>query len=185
MGAIERLCDKTIFLDKGSISFIGETNNAIQVYEKSSDNEDTEFGIKKNSKAFIKSFSKIENNTNNYRDNIFKLEVENSATINAQLAIGINDNLGHRLTTLFSKFYTNFELKPGKHIITCQTTGLNLKPGKYTISLFLGDSYGVYDYMENITNFQINQYEFYPSGEMPDNSQGSILVNQNWNLLDN
>lgn len=180
INAISRLCNKAIVLHEGKIVFYGKVLDCVEFYNKSLGNN-KDFISKGNEykKAYVKSFKVITEPLNN------KFIVEIHANQNLpklEVGIGIDNELGHRVTTLFSRFYNkSFKVKRGDFRIECEVEKLLLKPGLYYPNIFVGDRIEAYDFVQDYLMFRIEQAsDFFPSGIIPDQSQGSILTSQQW-----
>jgi lipopolysaccharide transport system ATP-binding protein len=190
MNAISRLCNKAIFIKNGSIEFYGKVSEAISLYSDPSLNNIGFSASKKlHKKAFVKNFKVLinQNKSNIASNQLFTFVVDIQAQQHLsklEVGIGINDELGHRITTLFSRFYNvKFQVKPGIKSVFCRVKNLILKPGVYYVNIFVGDRYEAYDFILDPIMFKIETDDnFFPSRMIPDESQGSVLVSQEWSI---
>ena len=147
MESISSLCNKSILLESGIINFIGETKNAINIYNDNSHEVALNSKIKLNFSDYsnIKLtylFLKTNQTQLGCGDNLF-FEIGysfNSIVKKPQFCIIIEDSLNSRVTTLISDYQTeNDELNDlvGEGAVSCDISNLFLMPGKYNISLKL------------------------------------------------
>src|SRR5436190_433295 len=100
-----------------------------------------------------------------------------------EIAAGINDALGTRIITLHSRFMDQqFNLEKGTNEFICMVSDLVLKPGSYTLTIFLGNKYETLDYLDTPVDFELRDHSFYPGGIVPDGSQGYLMANHSWTL---
>ena len=187
LNAVLSLCNTGIYLKNGLLALKGDIDSVAKAYAKERDKEYFNYVkiFNENKKAWLSDF-KITTETGNEHveiDSHILVEVgvdAIEAIDNVQIGIGINDYNEVRILTLFSKFYDkSFALKKGKNTIFCKPERLNLKPGMYKVEVFIGNDYLSLDYY----NAGL-QFEIFPSVNtnyiLPDSSQGSFFVNQNW-----
>jgi lipopolysaccharide transport system ATP-binding protein len=170
---IEQLCKRCILLENGKLKNIGITKEILQKYAKK-DNI-----IKRENKEIF--FKKVDIINKNVNELFFKIGIETKNNLNdVQIALGIDNEYGQRITTIFSKLYNKkFDLKKGINYISCETKNLSLKPGVYNVDIMVENDYFNY-HEENVSDFKINNFNFYPSGFIPQDEHGYLLVNQNW-----
>jgi hypothetical protein len=75
-----------------------------------------------------------------------------------------------------------FDLAKGTNEFTCIVEDLFLKPGTYSMQIFLGNKYETLDLVEDPLDFEMPEYAFYPTGLVPDNSQGYLMSNHQWTI---
>jgi len=190
MNAIARLCNKAIFIKNGNIGFYGKVDEAIRLYSNSSLNNIEFIDSKKLlKKAFVKGFKVLINqDKSNVLSNqvyTFTVDIQVQEELSKlEVGMGINDELGHRITTLFSRFYNiKFQVKPGTYSIVCKMENLILKSGTYYADIFVGDRYEAYDYIIDPIMFEIHDpIDFFPTGIVPEAIFGSVLSQQNWSI---
>jgi lipopolysaccharide transport system ATP-binding protein len=180
MGYISALCNKSMVLNKGHVDFFGDINQGIKIYNQR--NVTTENRLiekrKENQPVYVSDF----NVTQNGAQLLFNLKVISNAAINDfHVGFGIDDELSRRLGTLFTRFYkTPLKIKEGENTICCEVSDFYLKPGKYKTDIFIGNSFEAYQHITDPVFFEVDFFEYYPSGMFPDESQGYLLPKQNW-----
>lgn len=186
MGSISVLCAKTICLNKGSILFKGPTFQALKIYNENSmgDNYQNQIFYQRNvslKKSFISDFE-VKHFENDISKLIFIFKIVATEFINsAELAFGINNEIGSRLLTCHSRFVKQtFNLVKGENNVNCTIENFYLKPGTYNMNIFLGNRYETLDFIDPSVYFRIPDFEFYSSKLLPDDSQGCLMVTQKW-----
>jgi lipopolysaccharide transport system ATP-binding protein len=188
MRAIQRLCGKLIYLKDGRLDFHGAVEEGINVYGGSMRlpaNERNHLFANRdngNKKAWISGFDVRQADDNKaLLVNIFIDAAERIEK--AEIAAGINDPLGTRIITLHSGFMDRqFTLEKGTNEFNCMVNDLVLKPGSYTLAIFLGNKYETLDYLDNPVDFELKDHSFYPGGIVPDSSQGYLMADHSWTL---
>ncbi|MCL5784046.1 MAG: polysaccharide ABC transporter ATP-binding protein [Patescibacteria group bacterium] len=185
MGAISQLCTRAIYIKNGVIAFEGKTQHAIDSYLKYYKNN---LGLNEPStKAFriIKLYVKHKGK-NVAQSNVYNFIVElysKEKVSGIEIGIGLNDRDGKRILTFFSRFYgIKFHLKKGLNQISCKTNLSFLKPDVYRLSVMLGNGFEILDHVNDLEEFTIEQSP-YPGGVIPDDSQGIIVVKQDWKII--
>jgi lipopolysaccharide transport system ATP-binding protein len=178
MEAVKQLCNKCILLENGEIKNIGKTETILQNYNKK------DIIIKRNNNEIY--FEKIDIENKNSNILIFKMNIRTISDFdNIKIAIGINSDYNQRITTLLSKSYNKeFNLKKGLNYVICEINNFSLKTGNYSIDIMIENDNFSYHEM-GYAEFKIENSNFYPSGFIPQDEHGFIVVNQNWYLKNN
>lgn len=189
MGAIQQLCNKTIWIDEGKIKSVGETEKIIDDYIKGNTTQkivelkDVK-ERKGNGKIKLSSISfknKKGENTSSFvsgEECQFWLEFENidkdvkDFTFN--LAIdSVVDQM--RITTMGNKF-TNQKIPTEKKVIGIIINKLPLNVGEYYITLFVENSGEIYDWIQKAAIFSVKYGDFYGNNGQPlPQSLGQVL----------
>lgn len=184
MGAISQLCTRAIYIENGAISFDGQIQKAIELYLRYYKGRlDL---AKKNNKAIKIVRLHINPKEKKVESNIYELTIEiysKKKVAGIEIGIGLDDKDGKRISTFFSKFYgIKFPLKKGLNKISCEVNLSLLKPDVYKLNGLIGDGFEVLDYASDIEELTIKQ-NLYPMGIVPDDSQGQIVIEQNWKMI--
>jgi lipopolysaccharide transport system ATP-binding protein len=184
MGAITKLCNKGIHINNGFTKSVGLIGKVVEDYIfenlKSHNFEPNRFKdiyldkIKVNNLDLLssKSFEKISFNLDVY-SNFVKDDV--------YVGIGINDKLNNRIFTPFSMHINKkYKLANGLNKINCIIDKFPLKPGVYYLEIYIGDGYTVFDYYNKSLTLEINAGENIPLSILPNESQGQLIIEQNW-----
>jgi lipopolysaccharide transport system ATP-binding protein len=180
--AVKNLCTKGVLIQRGSIVTMGKIETVANKYLatlKFKKNKTEDNKIKRN---IIINNIKLTNSDiyGTYQTQI-QLDLASKISVKAYIAIGIDNPDFQRLVTISSKYYLKkIAIKKGKNSVICTVKGLQLKPGEYIFSIFIGNDYETYEYYDKELTLKIKSSYKYPSGYFPDNSQGSYIFNQLW-----
>ena len=196
MASIQNLCDKCLYLKNGEMVTYGKTDDVIPVYLRASqevqllklyDRTDrTGNGILKFTSFNLKN-NKNENLVSAQCGDFLNFEVEvnaNSKLSNVIISLGIDDCMGQRVTH-FSNEVTNqvFEkMETGKHLIDINIPKFPLKSGEYTFTLFCTVNGDIADWIQEAGTFTVESGDFYRSGKLPPEGQGSIFIEHSFIL---
>ncbi len=187
MAAVQSLCNKGMLLKNGSVSFIGSIETTTNLYNNDYYNGEM-FKLDNQLKSKDIWLKDIKFNCNIDLNQIItseNLTIEFSIQSNITekklfVGVGINDIFNNRIFTLYSRFVNQyFQIKVGENHVECFVEKLILKPGKYTVDIFLGNDIVTHYYKENGMTIEVLP-NFMNKIEYPDDSQGSIVVKQNW-----
>jgi hypothetical protein len=177
-----------IYLQDGKLDFEGSVADGMGVYNETIRLAETGNSslLKnrniKNKRAFISGFNVKMSDDNNKMQVCINAEALQPIE-KAEIAIGINDSIGTRIITFHSRFMAiQFNLERGLNEFVCTADNFFLKPGFYSMNIFLGNKYETLDYIENPLAFEIEEYPFYPANLIPDNTQGSLMANHQWTM---
>ncbi len=183
MAAVQNLCNKAIVLDKGIIVKNATINEAISFYQKST--QITSVISAASHKPTYVSHINVSSDSGGvytFSPTIFSVEVTSSIEVdNVLIGFGVNDITGGRLFTLFSKFTNQkYQVQKGKNHFSVDVKSLPLKPGLYTMEVYVGDGATVFDYYSKGFAFEVIAPENINHYFLPDESQGSFMINQEW-----
>lgn len=110
-------------------------------------------------------------------------EAERTGLTNVKIGIGIDDSESHRIVTLYSDFTgESFDVDEKKGRFVCAIHELNLRPDIYSVSVFIGNEFQVFDCILHAARLEIHDSNFYGTGRLPDKSQGPVLMKHNWSM---
>jgi lipopolysaccharide transport system ATP-binding protein len=186
MAAVQSLCTSCVLMQQGTIKYIGDVSSAISKYRDLSEFAKT-IKLYNHKNVFVSGF-KVDSHEKRgdsvfaWRSSTFSIEV--TSTLNLEgvyIGVGINDIIGGRLFTLFSKYVNRkYSIKQGINKFYCDVPEMPLKPGIYTVEIYVGDGASVFDYYNQDLNFEVFAPDGINHNMIPDESQGSIIVKQNW-----
>lgn len=183
MTAIQNLCSRVIVLNQGEIVRNSSVSDAILYYHQQS-NVASEIVVAVHKPTHISGIAVESQRGNVYTFQTTKFSVEVTSTVlieNVLIGFGINDITGGRLFTLFSKFTDQkYTIKPGKNTFTVEVESLPLKPAIYTLEVYVGDGLAIFDYYNRGFNFEVIAPESIHHQFLPDDTQGSFIINQRW-----
>lgn len=188
LSALQQLCPKSVLLGKGTVLETGMTENVISSYVNSKSETDvsTVFNVEKS--VHIKKLDIVAKKGKEIYPGapcFFDVEISNNdaAIKKLHIGIGINDKMGHRLLTLFTRYDNEaLPLEVGSNKIRCSIDALPLKPNFYDLHIYAGSEFEPYDYISEGLSFEVAPYSYFKNF-MPDASQGSFILPQNWSVL--
>jgi lipopolysaccharide transport system ATP-binding protein len=192
MGAIRRLCDRAVFLRSGTVEMVGEADSVIDAYMNSTvAAEDLNLLGRPRFPSLVATLERFTMIPPDGRENVvaggpatfeFLLDVKEPVQ-NACLGFMFNSEVGYRVLGLNSRLeLRGVTLEPGKRTVRCHVDSLPLKPGRYLMDIEIRSHAKPYDYVEHATAVQIEFDDFYGTGEMLWNYEGSILQRARWEI---
>ena len=76
-----------------------------------------------------------------------------------------------------------FQLEKGIHKIRCTIPRIPLIPGRYYLSFGFSSANKQIDWLERITQLDINPTDVYGTGELPSQGQGYYLADGIWDII--
>ena len=188
MAAIQKLCDKGIFLENGLIKNSGEITDVTKAYLSNSKIESIKLiNIKERKGTGILQFTDsrmISTDTDDghietFKDLIISLDFDIKKEIKLtqyRVDIGINNYMGDRIAWMSSNTVMNkFDLKSKK--IEFLIKEFPLAPGNYNCNIFCEINNEVADWLEGVMNFTVIEKDYYNTGKLTPKNQGNILLN--------
>jgi lipopolysaccharide transport system ATP-binding protein len=178
MGAIESLCQKSILMEAGSISSIGDTKDVVNNYLSSASRElETPIALRTDRRGTGKLiFDDIIVDDSQIRNRSLQVDLsirnQNKEEYkNILLSIVINDHLGRSLTNLIN-YNIDKPISVGVHGAKVRITikNINLVSGTYSISPFISSDKQngeIYDWVINAAKFDVPDYDYYHKGQAP------------------
>jgi lipopolysaccharide transport system ATP-binding protein len=178
MGVIEILCQKSILVDAGLLSFIGDTKEAVKHYLSSTNRiVETPIALRRDRKGTGKlTFDDIIVDNSQIYDRILQVELSirnhsKEQFKNIHLSIVINDHMGRSLANIIN-LNIDAPISIGVNGARARIiiSNINLVPGNYCISPFVSSDIHngeIYDWIFNAVNFVIPEYDYYHLGRMP------------------
>lgn len=196
MAAIQNLCDKVIFLEKGKIQFIGTADDAIKTYLKSSlATQGIDLADRKdrtgNGAIRFKSVHLKDANENNVQalhcgsKGVIGLTIErknNSMLNNLQIAMGIDDDMGQRVTHLSNEVTNQPFSNIASDVFEIHINKLPLKHGRYSFTLFSTVNGEIADYIFEAGTFDVEAGDFFNTGKLPPEGQGSFYMDHSFHI---
>ncbi len=185
MAAIQKLCNQGILLEKGKISTSGKIDSVIETYCQN-DNDSFEIIPNNHNEIFLKNLKSYSTDSNTSvvtgKNAIFEFIIESKINAsNVVLGFGFNDNLQNRIATPFSlHIEKKYEIKIGENKIICEIPNFPIKPGVYSIEIYIGSKDKDYDYYDKGLKFVIEAIDTQKIKFIPDTSQGHLILNQIW-----
>lgn len=192
MGAIEKLCNKCIWIDKGKVRKTGDTMDVIQKYLSDSKRQFQFNKLNINNKGInIVSVSCINQSKNKCQavkvgdEWSLSIEYETKHEMNSlKFGISIEDQMGKRI----SASYTGIEgieigSVLGKGIALCKIPRMLLVPGTYQVSVAIANSSGeIIEKVENAVLFDILGTDLTNSGNLVGKNYGIVWLDPSWEV---
>ncbi len=201
MAAVESLCTQGVVLNCGQLVFNGDHRDALSHYLNSDDSVSSggmyvmpadERNLQIGHGARIVEAMVTSSGTHQPGGYFigapleFRVKCQSPERVFAPiLGIGINNNLGQRITTLDSRF-------DPKHIpadtvcdefeFVCELTDLGLVPGEYSVKLELNVNGVSQEALENAFSFSVVSSDYFGTGRKP--GKGVVVTRQQWRIVD-
>ena len=191
LAAVENFCEKSIFIEKGKLKMIGETNSIIQQYLTTvssvgglklseltdrKGNQQLRFldywfeqdGIycETNLEAFVNLKIGIEYEVKDY-ENIQNLQID----------LGINDMYEQRISLLTTTISNERIPHTNNNKIVFEIKQFPIAPGSYNCTLFSTINGEITDWISNIMQFNVLEKDYYKSGKIITNNISKALLN--------
>ena len=191
LAAVENFCEKSIFIEKGKLKMIGETNSIIQQYLTTvssvgglklseltdrKGNQQLRFldywfeqdGIycETNLEAFVNLKIGIEYEVKDY-ENIQNLQID----------LGINDMYEQRISLLTTTISNERIPNTNNNKIVFEINQFPIAPGSYNCTLFSTINGEITDWISNIMQFNVLEKDYYKSGKIITNNVSKALLN--------
>jgi lipopolysaccharide transport system ATP-binding protein len=187
MAAVQSLCSKAIWLHSGKVKSIDAVSSIIAEYQTSNASKGGII-LFKDRDLWLSDFSaealEVKQSMQSDMRGSFVISVDSKVEIeSAYIGVGVNDILGIRLFTVFSRFYgKKYKIEKGKNTFTCTLERVGLKPGIYVAEVYVGDGAATaYLYYNQNLQFEVFASEQIDHMKIPDQSQGYFMVKQEWN----
>jgi hypothetical protein len=101
------------------------------------------------------------------------------------MSLGIRDETENSLVNMTNVIKDQLlDLNKGKNVINLKISSVNLVPGKYYVSTYISSdvhSSELYDAVENVTSFEIDEYDYYNVGKIPNIRGREIFLDFDYN----
>jgi lipopolysaccharide transport system ATP-binding protein len=193
MVAIQNLCKKCVYLQKGVVQAYGPTDEILARYV--SDSEQATKGriserTDRDGNGDVRCTDLILRNTSGdviqfvYPNEPFQIEVVydcKKRPNDLRAAIDIDTSDGVRVTSLCSIFMNQiFKADPGTGRLFCHVPGLQLRPDTYNIQIVLHTENLAYDILRKAAPLEVKEADVYGSGRLPERMQGPMLSRFSW-----
>jgi lipopolysaccharide transport system ATP-binding protein len=197
MGAVTLLCPRAILLDTSKIRLDGESGTVVESYLNKvvSGDDASTIDLRQHSGRHagcrpILSQVKIINCAGQASathfpgdDLILEFDLDSQAPINEPtLGVGIDNMRGTRVfsvTTYYSR--CDWQRLEGQMTVRCTIPSINLVPGRYFMSLSVGNIYNtLMDAITHAASFTIQPNDFFGTGKLPPSDLGVVMVQSRW-----
>jgi len=187
MVSLSNLCQRTIVLDKGQITFDGKTEKAIKFYLNNSNivvSDDINriklrdgFGRIKFSKVEITDETQIQTG-NEFRVQLYYEILDKNIQL-TKIALSIWKADGTRLIFL-NTLMSNKILSNNNKSIECIMPNLPLVEGQYKLNVAVHSNEGIEDVITGYQSFYVHPSNYYGTGITTDPEWGSIVLEHEW-----
>ncbi|MFO8128935.1 MAG: ABC transporter ATP-binding protein [Bacteroidales bacterium] len=187
--AVEQLCNRGALIENGRLSMTGDVREILSTYKKRS----VETGVFKRYGAGNVTFESfmIQDSSGKETDQV---ELGQNLTVISKihcsqnldytdLSLDIksenNEFIGH-VTSLDDDFEIK-DMKAGDTMnVAIELCDIPFAPGTYYISLWLGNKYGTFDFLENCMRFQVLQGDSFLKRPYPFDKRAKVALRSNW-----
>lgn len=190
--AVEQLCTRGVLMQNGTLKMDGKIHDITTAYKKMSVDENQ---LKRSGTRVIEVQEyKMTDMAGHTCDEVFlgdDFKVTLKAKANekidfADMTLDIrsdaNEFIGH-VTNADDLFYVKDIPKGGEVNVEIQVKNICFAPGTYYASVWLGNSYGTFDYIENCIRFSIKQGEKLIQRPYPFDKRAKVVLASKWKLL--
>ncbi len=198
MAAIQNLCSNGILIKNGKVAFKNTITEVIQHYNIDSSTLKTiplVDRLDRSGNGYLK-FSSFEfRKENGEKTDSFTcgenikiiLFCKNEKKIelrNVMVAIGIDDVYGNRVTHINNSLTNQIinKISEEKNTIEINISNLPLTPGKYEMTVFSEVNGEISDWIQNAISFFVEPGDYYKTGKLIPQGQGTFLLNYNFNF---
>ena len=191
MAAVKSLCTRGILLEHGKVVFEGAIDDVIKNY--------LDYKKNINQNDLIERRDRVGSGNVKLRDvKIIDLEkvktgagfcVElfyssnNKDIVINEFGLSIWDLNENKIVSLSSEFKNQLFDIPNEGIITCEIPNLPLVKGNYILNCFVSSIFGLEDYIENVTQFSVEENDVFGTGKTINPNWGMIVVDHNWSKV--
>jgi lipopolysaccharide transport system ATP-binding protein len=195
MAAIQNLCNKSIYLKDGRIEKLGNTEDVIGYYLESTNfNLETKLENRTDRKGngAIR-FTNVElKNERGKHITAFQCGSDGNLSVQFKVnverinkfhfSVGIDDESGQRITVLNNEATNDLlsDINKDNGVVEIHIRKIPLRKGKYTYTLYSTIDGELADWIQNAGSFSVESGDFYKTGKLPPEGQGSILMDHNF-----
>lgn len=189
--AVEQLCTKGILMQNGTLKMEGPVHDVTSAYKQMSVDENElrrsgtrvmEFLDYKMTDGNGKTIDEVFLGDNFMVSTNFKaVEPMDSCDMSLDIRNDSNEFIGH-ITNADDSFEIKNISKGNTRSVSVMVKNICFSPGTYYISLWLGNSYGTFDYIENCIRFTIKQGDQFILRPYPFNQRAKTVLQSSWSL---
>lgn len=192
MGSVQNLCDRAVYLRNGAVAEIGDAGSVVETYLNSTVSaEEKDLLQRPRFPGLVSTLAGFSMVPPAGKERVvsggeatfeFQLDVKEPVK-NACLGFMFNSDKGFRVLGLNSRLeLRGVTLNPGKRLVRCKVDSLPLKPGRYIMDIEIRSNAKPYDYVEHAMAVDVEFDDFYGTGEMLWNYEGSVLHRAAWEI---
>jgi lipopolysaccharide transport system ATP-binding protein len=197
MAAVKSLCTRCLVIDNGEVIYKDTSEKAIEFYYQKNTAVSTLIDLDKfkRSGELGKELRILEVicNKNNEKINEngvtglpyhFKVKVSNKSGLpykEISITISVYNSSGSFLFSCRSdSINKTFNLKDASSIYTCYIDKLPLNKGEYFMNLNISIGSSMYDSLEELVYFKVEEGDFYGTGKLPAKKRNGVFINYDW-----
>lgn len=195
MVAMQKICNRIIYLENGILKMEGSGEEVISAYLKNSNTNSGNLSYRtdRSGSAKIK-FSSVEFLDENGKSTqslqagkngsikIHFIRRNGEGIKNLQFAVGVNDDLGQRITT-FSNHVSGHPFKDVNHnAVQVDICNLPLAKGHYPLVLYSSIDNEVADWIQDAAILEVEAGDFFNTGWLPLEGQGVMYITHSFQL---
>jgi lipopolysaccharide transport system ATP-binding protein len=198
IAAVQNLCNKAIYLQSGRLIDFGDTAPVLRRYIQSSSAQ-SDFDLSKrtdrsgNGALRFTHYALLDaqHTESDYALGgeevhiLLGLQCLNPKGLsNVRMSLGIDDEHGIRATILSNELTNQLfdEMPTGAQTVTVTIPRLPLKSGEYKITLFAEANGDVADWLPEAFVLRVESGDFFRSGKLPQESQGTFYIDHSFQL---
>ena len=185
MSSVKNLCSRGILLKNGEISYMGEINSVIQEYMTS--NVSIESNVANRKERLGSGFAKVTSVKilNDYIETggVFEVEIEyeNFSEFKiTEFGISIWRMDDTKIISLSSNLKNELKNIKDKGKVSCIVDSMPLVKGNYILNAFVSTSEGVSDYLERLMMFEVEDSNYFKTGQSVNPNWGTIVLDHYW-----
>lgn len=189
MASVQHLCNKCLYLHNGTAAGFGDTSKMISQYLQAGNNEQVLLRGRKDRKGngkfrfvdmeLLDAANKKTPVIQCGQDTVIKLYYESDQYQLNGLAVsmGLDDQYGQRIAHFNNETIgVTFSQLPSKGFIAIHIPHMPVKAGRYSCTLYSTLGGDVCDWIQNAGSINIEAGDFFNTGKLPPEGQGSIYI---------
>ena len=186
MVAIQNLCTRAIYLEKGKNVFEGRPVAVVDFYLESQDmvSETSFFNLNSNQEIYIKSFQ-ITSTVATGEPLIFEVVIFSNRSQFAEFSFTLRGKESQPIYQIYSGHGGEFfDLEVGENTILVEVDKLRLASGVYGVNLWLGTSNQDYDFQEQVFNLLVKEGSIRKGGPISSKNGYPVIEDAKWKKYD-
>jgi lipopolysaccharide transport system ATP-binding protein len=189
--AVEQLCTTGVLMQNGMLKMEGKVHDITSAYKMMSVDENE---LRRSGTRLMEFLDYTMTNLNGSKiDEVFlgdnfqvtarfkAAEPMNYCDLTLDIRNDSNEFVGH-VTNADDRFEIREIGKGGERSVTVMVKNICFSPGTYYISLWLGNSYGTFDYIENCIRFTIKQGDNFILRPYPFDKRAKTVLQSSWSF---
>ena len=192
LAAVEQLCSRAVLIEQGTITQDGEVADILNAYRKSTagDGSLRRHGV---GQVRFNEYQVLDKNDKQINEVMLgesafvNTEIEFTQDVDhADLSIDIRNDSNEFISHIScddDDFKIDNYKNGDKKKLIIEIKNISLAPGTYFLSLWLGNRYGTFDYLENAINLRVGQGDNFIKRPYPFDKRSKTVLQSKWTLL--